>query len=155
MNYLITNNAEEISQELYRLSRPNNFRTQDRVFEVFEKDGEFALAFDPLYEILVHPQHNSTQLLGLFGYTGQVKIDIRNYISSIQKEQTPPEPPSGYVLGRFTFQNILDPSLDVKDEQWMIDNGWITAEVLKSSFWSKVTRAIKKSLSFFRIFVIY
>jgi len=59
--YILTNNAEEISKELFRLSRPND-NTNNRMFGFLTKGDESALQIDLDEEILIHPLKNTEYL---------------------------------------------------------------------------------------------
>ena len=125
--YILTNNAEEISKELFRLSRPND-NTNNCMFGFLTKGDESALQIDLDEETLIHPLKNTEYLKTLINYTETQKVQLDAYLDTIQIEQVGEEPPSGYVLGRFPFRNIVEGFADIKDEKWMIDNGWITVE---------------------------
>ncbi len=127
MNYIITNNAEEISKELFRLSVPND-DSDSGMFGVITKGDESALITNLDEDILIHPLKNTEYLKTLIDYTETQKEQLDAYLDTVQIEQTEPEPASGYVLGRFPFRNIVEGFTDIKDEQWMIDNGWLETE---------------------------
>ena len=125
--YILTNNAEEISKELFRLSVPTD-NTGNCMFEVITKGNESALRINLDEDILIHPLKSTEYLKTLIDYTETQKNQLDAYLDTIQIEQVGEEPASGYVLGRFPFRNIVEGFTDIKDEQWMIDNGWITLE---------------------------
>ena len=121
--YILTNNAKEISEELFKLSRPNN--NNGLMFGYIEKDGEFALEIDLDAEVLIHPLKDTTKLKELINYADEQKEQLDAYLDSVEIKQTEPEPPSGYVLGRFPFRNIVEGFTEMKDREWMVLNGWI------------------------------
>jgi hypothetical protein len=125
--YILTNNAEEISKELFRLSVPTD-NTDSCMFGVLTKGDESALQIDLDADILIHPLKNTEYLKTLIDYTETQKEQLDAYLDTVQVEQTEPEPLSGYVLGRFPFRNIVEGFTDIKDKDWMIENGWITIE---------------------------
>ena len=130
MNYLISQAGDSlaISQELGNL-----YTLQDKYQSIFgvithPSNAQTALVVEDLdYEILVHPNKDLTALKDLLTdppYDASVKATLEAYIDSIVIPQSPPEPPSGYVLGRFPFRNVVEGFVDIHDEQYMIDNGW-------------------------------
>lgn len=127
--YIITNNAEEISKELFRLSVPND-DSDNCMFEVLTKGDESALRINLDQDILIHPLNNTEYLKTLIDYTETEKAQLDAYLDTVKIDQVGEEPPSGYVLGRFPFRNIVEGFTDIRDEQWMIDNGWGEDNVL-------------------------
>ena len=123
--YILTNNAEEISKELFKLSRPNDY-SDNCMFDVLTKGKESALRINLDADILIHPLKNTEYLKTLIDYTTEQKSQLDAYLDSVEVEQVGEEPLSGYVLGRFPFRNIVEGFTEIKDEQWMIENGWIT-----------------------------
>lgn len=127
MNYIITNNAIELNIELFKLSVLNN--TQLGCFEVITHptSGDKAFVINDLdTEILVHPNCDTTRLKELvIAYTEEQKEQLGEYIDSIAIPQSPPEPASGYILGRFPFRGIVEGYTDIWSKQSMIDTGWI------------------------------
>ena len=130
MNYLISEagSSLEISQELWNLSVLG--QREGQIFEVIThpSNGFTALVVGNLdTEILVHPNKNTDRLKELLTdppYDQATKDQLEAYIDSVVIPQEPPEPPSGYVLGRFPFRNVVEGYVPIHDEQYMIDNGW-------------------------------
>ena len=130
MKYLISEEgkSQDISNELANLAflTPND----SSVFGVITHptNGFTSLVVDDLdYEILVHPNKDLTALKDLMSdppYDPVVVQQLEDYIDSIVIPQLPPEPPSGYVLGRFPFRNVVEGYVPIYDVQYMIDNGW-------------------------------
>lgn len=126
MMYIITDNAIEISKELYRLSRPIDFESDSMMFGVItHSDKRTALEVDLDAEILIHPLKDTTTLKNLVNYTPEQVQQLEDYFDSVQLDQDGEEPESGWVLGRFPFGNIVTGFTEIYDEQYMINNGWI------------------------------
>ena len=118
MNYIINDNADLISKELYKISRPNTVNQDDETqyyLEWIEKGIEKALKINDLdFTIIVHPDHNLDNLILLVGpaYTTEqidAIIELLNDNSTIK------------------FSDLLVPTIQVHDTQYMIDHGWIEA----------------------------
>ena len=132
MKYLISEGGKSaaISYELANLA----FLTsrEANVIEVITHptNGFTSLVVADLdYEILVHPNKDLTALKDLMSdppYDPVVVQQLEDYIDSIVIPQLPPEPPSGYRLGRFPFRNVVEGYVNIHDAQYMIDNGWFT-----------------------------
>lgn len=130
MNYLISEagDSKAISYELANLSKLNPIEVY--VFSVITHptNGQTSLVVADLdYEILVHPNKDLSTLKDLLSdppYDPVVKQQLEDYINSIVVPQLPPEPASGYILGRFPFRNVVEGYVPIHDEQYMIDNGW-------------------------------
>ena len=130
MNYLISEEGKsrEISYELANLA----FLIHDDsyTFEVITHptNGQTALVVNDLdYEILVHPNKDLTALKDLMSnppYDPVVVQQLEDYIDSIVIPQLPPEPSSGYVLGRFPFRNVVEGYVPIHDNEYMVNNGW-------------------------------
>ena len=130
--YLISEEgkSQAISRELANLAflTPNN----SSIFEVIKHptNGFTALVVADLdYQILVHPNKDLQPLINLLSnppYDPEVIAQLTAYVESIVIPQLPPEPPSGYVLGRFPFRNVVEGYVDIHDAQYMTDNGWFT-----------------------------
>ena len=126
MNYIITENAIEISKEIYRLSRPTDYDVESLNFGTLtHEDGRTALVFDLDYEILIHPLKDTARLIELTNYTPQQVIQLNAYFDDVQKAQDGEEPLSGWVLGRFPFRNIVEGYVTIYTEDEMILDGWI------------------------------
>ena len=125
--YIITNNAQEISKELFNLGVPNN--TNGSLFGVItHENGETALEFDLENKVLIHPNFDVTKLIELTNYTTQQQIDLTNYFESIKLDQVGQEPESGFVLGRFPFKNIVVGYTEIRNKEYMEANGWFPNE---------------------------
>ena len=121
--YIITNNAQDISKELFTLGVPNN--ANGSLFGVItHENGETALEFDLDDDVLIHPNFNVTKLIELTDYTTQQQIDLTNYFESIKIDEVGNEPKSGFVLGRFPFKNMVVGYTEIRDKEYMEANGW-------------------------------
>jgi hypothetical protein len=114
--------ARAISRELYNLSRPLLLQTADEVKNNFArvvlhpKTGDAALLVNPDEVIYVHEQATLERLTALFP---ELTEEIRFALTSM-----------AWQLRSFTFQSILPPTAAIRDEQYMIDNGWIKLDPL-------------------------
>ena len=123
MSYIITPNAQEISKELFSLGVPRNINGS--LFGVVtHENGETALEFNLEDKVLIHPSFDVTKLIELTNYTPQQQIDLTNYFESIKIDEVGEEPASGFVLGRFPFQNIVVGYTEIRDKEYMEANGW-------------------------------
>ena len=123
MSYIITENAQEISKELFSLGVPNN--TNGSLFGVItHENGETALEFDLEDKVLIHPNFDVTKLIELTNYTIEQQVNLQGYFNSIKINQLGQEPASGFVLGRFPFQNIVVGYTEIRDKEYMEANGW-------------------------------
>ena len=139
MKYIIQNNVEQISRELYRLSQPNQ---EGSVLEVFTHPitGEKALGFqvegtpipdtDPQeFEkdifILVHHDANLDDIVSLTtsGNEQALRIMAEGTKIDVTGQQ---EPPSGYVLGGFNFTINANRFGQIKPQIFMENNGWFS-----------------------------
>ena len=121
--YIITNNAQEISKELFNLGVPLN--KDGSLFGVItHEDGRTALSFNLDEDILIHPNFNVTKLIELTDYTIEQQVNLQAYFNVIKIEQFGDAPDSGFVLGRFPFKNIVVGYADVKNQEYMELNGW-------------------------------
>ena len=121
--YIITNNAQEISKELFNLGVPNN--TNGSLFGVVtHENGEAALEFDLEDKVLIHPNFDVTKLIELTNYTIEQQVNLQGYFNIIKLDQVGEEPASGFVLGRFPFQNIVVGYTEIRDKEYMEANGW-------------------------------
>ena len=127
MSYIITENAKEISKELYKLGVPNN--KDGRLFSVVtHENGSTALEFDLDYDVLIHPNFNVTKLIELTDYTTEQQTQLTTYFNLIKIDESGDEPKSGFVLGRFPFKNIVEGFTEIKDKEFMEANGWFPNE---------------------------
>ena len=121
--YIITNNAQEISKELFNLGVLNN--TNGFLFGVItHENGLTALEFDLEDDVLIHPNFDVTKLIELTNYTIEQQVNLQGYFNSIKINQLGQEPVSGFVLGRFPFQNIVVGYTEIRDKEYMEANGW-------------------------------
>lgn len=117
--------TKRISEELYSISRPTKIR-QDKDISTYlfgwiihpesnpnnQNYKLTALVVDLNYEIYVHPQNDLTQLFNLFP---EVSQDEKNSITSLIENST---------NRRFKFSDIIPMSVNIRDEDYMIENGW-------------------------------
>ena len=127
MNYIITDNAKEISKELFTLGVPNNIGGS--LFGVVtHENGLTALSFNLEDKVLIHPNFNVSKLIELTDYTPEQQAQLTTYFNLIKIDQTENEPKSGFVLGRFPFKNIVLGYTEIKDKEYMEANGWFPNE---------------------------
>tara|TARA_R110000803_G_scaffold206969_1_gene274583 strand:+ start:663 stop:1067 length:405 start_codon:yes stop_codon:yes gene_type:complete len=133
MNYIVHTNSEQISLLFYRLARPDSVRPShednNNLYLVLTHPttGEKAYGFEDEDDILVH--HNwlgvdADDLTNAIGLNGGLEIAFNNKIQSTIVNQNGDEPPSGWVLGRFPSNGIMNQVGDIRGEKWMINNGW-------------------------------
>lgn len=138
MNYIIVlpeagltseERAKAISEELFKISRPPHVRNPRDVSryvfgwmrhpETDETQPNFdmhALTVDLDYNIYVHPENNLDGLLALFPEVPEAeKEQLAAYIASS-------------ATNRFPFGNIIPSTANVRDKQYMDDNGWFPVE---------------------------
>lgn len=114
--------ARAISRELYNLQRPLLLQTPEEAHNNFAKvvlhplNGDAALLVDPNEIIYVHEQATLERLTALFP---ELTEEIRFALTSM-----------AWQLRSFTFKSILPPTATIRDEQYMIDNGWIKVDPL-------------------------
>lgn len=114
--------ARAISRELYNLSRPLLLQTADEVKNNFArvvlhpKTSDAALLVNADEVIYVHEQATLERLTALFP---ELTEEIRFALTSM-----------AWQLRSFTFQSILPPTATIRDEQYMIENGWIKLDPL-------------------------
>ena len=114
--------ARAISRELYKLSRPLLLQTADELENNFARvvlhpqTGDAALIVNPDEVIYVHEQATLERLTALFP---ELTVEIRFALTSM-----------AWQLRSFTFQSILPPTATIRDEQYMIENGWIKLDPL-------------------------
>ena len=123
MNYIITENAKEISKELYKLSVPNDIESS-LLGVMHHENGETALYFNLDENVLIHPSFDVTRLIELTNYTPEQQINLKAYFDSIKIDEVGDAPESGFYLGRFPFKNIVVGYADIKDQEYMESNGW-------------------------------
>ena len=114
--------AKHISRNLYNISRPvviQSEREKDYcVFSVLvHPDGvQAALQIDSNFEIHVHEAANLERLTASFPeLTEQERYSLTAYIQTNNK---------------FPFGHIIPSTVTVRDQQYMIDNGWFPADEL-------------------------
>lgn len=123
MNYIITDNAQEISKELLKLSVLNNL--DGSLFRVIiHENGLTALEFNLDEDVLIHPNFDVTRLIELTDYTPEQQDQLNNYFESIKIDEVGDEPEGGFILGRFPFKNIVEGFTEIKDYEYMEANGW-------------------------------
>lgn len=114
------NRAKSITRELYNITRPlaiqNDNEKQSTVFPILEHpDGvQFALEVQTAYTIKVHEQATLEKLVSLFP---ELTADERFALQS-------------YALNSddFPFAAIIPSTTTVRDQQYMIDNGWFESD---------------------------
>ena len=105
MNYIITENAIEISKELSRLSTPDAL--EGSLFGTIQHpNGDTAMEFNLDEDVLIHPNFDVTRLVEITSYTPEQKEALTAYFNSIKIEQIGEQPEDGFYLGRFPFKNI-------------------------------------------------
>lgn len=124
MNYIISNNAKEISKELFNLGVPDNNEISLLRTVTHPETNETALSFNLDEEVLIHPDFNVTRLIELTDYTIEQQEGLQAYFESVKIEQFGDAPDSGFYLGRFPFNNIVVGYADIKDRDFMDLNGW-------------------------------
>lgn len=114
--------AEAISRELYNVTRPLSIQEPYEAAYNYAPiiyhpiTGDAALMVDPKHLIFVHEQATLEKLTALFP---ELTEDIRFALTSM-----------AWQLRSFTFESILPPTATIRDEQYMIDNGWIKVDPL-------------------------
>jgi len=109
--------ARAISRELYNLQRPLLLQTPEEAHNNFARvvlhpqTNDAALLVNPDEIIYVHEQATLERLTALFP---ELTEEIRFALTSM-----------AWQLRSFTFKSILPPTATIRDEQYMIDNGWI------------------------------
>lgn len=143
MNYIIVlpeaeltseQRAKGISEELFKISRPPHVRNpkdvsryvfgwmkHPTVDEASENFNLHALNVDLDYKIYVHPENDLTGLLSMFPEVPEAeKEQLAAYIASS-------------ATGRFRFGDIIPSTANVRDKQYMDDNGWFPEEGIDES----------------------
>tara|TARA_R110000803_G_scaffold76454_1_gene141056 strand:+ start:7652 stop:8047 length:396 start_codon:yes stop_codon:yes gene_type:complete len=127
MNYIITENAIEISKELFKLGVPTDL--ENSLFgTVTHENGETALQFSLDENVLIHPNFDVSKLIELTDYTQEQQLSLQAYFNDVKINQFGKEPESGFVLGRFPFENIVVGYAEIKDQEYMEVNGWFPNE---------------------------
>jgi hypothetical protein len=114
--------ARAISRELYNLQRPLLLQTPEEAHNNFARvvlhpqNGDAALLVSPKEIIYVHEQATLERLTALFP---ELTEEIRFALTSM-----------AWQLRAFTFQSILPPTATIRDEEYMIKNGWIKIDPL-------------------------
>lgn len=112
--------ANAISRELYNVMRPLAIQEPHEAGNNYAPvvyhpvTGDAALMVKPDDVIHVHEQATLERLTALFP---ELTEDIRFALTSM-----------AWQLRAFTFESILPPTATIRDEQYMIDNGWIELE---------------------------
>jgi len=112
--------ARQISRELYNLTRPlqlqEPFEQEYKFADIIlhPETGDAALMVNPREVIHVHEQATLERLTALFP---ELTEDVRFNLTSM-----------AWQLRAFTFQSILPPTATIRDDAYMIDNGWFTPE---------------------------
>lgn len=114
--------ARAISRELYNLQRPLLLQTPEEAHNNFARvvlhpqTNDAALLVNPDEIIYVHEQATLERLTALFP---ELTEEIRFALTSM-----------AWQLRSFTFKSILPPTATIRDEQYMIENGWIKIDPL-------------------------
>ena len=112
--------AKSITRELYNITTPlavqEPYQKDGTVFGVIvHPDGvQFALQVDTEYVIPVHEQATLEKLVSLFPeLTADERFALQSY--ALNSDQ-------------FPFAAIIPSTTTVRDQQYMIDNGWFPEE---------------------------
>lgn len=112
--------AQFITRELYCITLPLQFQTPDQhdgtVFGIIHHptDGRAALQVDLDYVIPVHPLVTLERLVSLFPeITDAERMTLMQVIFSVKA---------------FPFRHIVPSTVQVRDEAYMIADGWFPAE---------------------------
>jgi hypothetical protein len=112
--------AQFITRELYCITLPLQFQTPDQhdgtVFGIIHHptDGRAALQVDLDYVIPVHPLVTLERLVSLFPeITDSERMMLMQVIFSVKA---------------FPFRHIVPSTVQVRDEAYMIAEGWFPAE---------------------------
>jgi hypothetical protein len=113
--------AQIITRELYNITRPvwlqEPFEAESNLFSYITHPDDptnAALIVDTMHIIQVHPSCTLEKLIAVFP---ELTVDERFALSSVIHQ-----------TNAFPFGLILPDSVTVRDEQYMIDNGWIDEE---------------------------
>ena len=112
--------AKSITRELYNITTPlavqEPYQKDGTVFGVIEHpDGvQFALQVDTEYIIPVHEQATLEKLVSLFPeLTADERFNLASYALNTDA---------------FPFAAIIPSTTTVRDQQYMIDNGWFESD---------------------------
>jgi len=133
MNYIIHDNAEEISKGFYRLSRPDSIRPSSednhKMYQVFTHptSGDKAFGYSVDDPVLVSHFMDGIDAVELTDAIGLNVGGVNGFNNKIQSTIVIPqgqEPASGHVLGRFPSDAIMNQVGEIKSYSWMVTNGW-------------------------------
>ena len=112
--------ANSITRELYNITTPlavqEPYQKDGTVFGIIvHPDGvQHALQVDTAYTIPVHPQATLEKLVSLFPeLTEQERFNLQSYVLNSNS---------------FPFGHIVPSTTTIRDEQYMIENGWFPKE---------------------------
>lgn len=112
--------AKSITRELYNITTPlavqEPYQKDGTVFGVIEHpDGvQFALQVDTDYVIPVHEQATLEKLVSLFPELSDTeRFNLQSYVLNTDE---------------FPFAAIIPSTTTVRDQQYMIDNGWFESD---------------------------
>jgi len=112
--------ANSITRELYNITTPlavqEPYQKDGNVFGVLvHPDGvQHALQVDTAYTIPVHPQATLEKLVSLFPeLTEQERFNLQSYVLNSNS---------------FPFGHIVPSTTTIRDEQYMVENGWFPEE---------------------------
>jgi len=112
--------AKQITRELYNISRPVLIQAEgEKASTVFgivvHPDGiQNALQVNTDYLIHVHPAATLEKLVACFPeLTNEERFSLSAYVQTNSK---------------FPFGHIIPSTTTIRDQQYMIDNGWFTDE---------------------------
>ena len=112
--------AKSITRELYNITTPlavqEPYQKDGTVFGVIvHPDGvQFALQVDTAYTIPVHEQATLEKLVSLFPeLTADERFNLASYALNTDA---------------FPFAAIIPSTTTVRDQQYMIDNGWFESD---------------------------
>jgi hypothetical protein len=112
--------AKSITRELYNITTPlavqEPYQKDGTVFGVLvHPDGvQHALQVDTEYTIPVHPQATLEKLVSLFPELSETeRFDLASYVLNANS---------------FPFGHIVPSTTTIRDQQYMIDNGWFPEE---------------------------
>jgi hypothetical protein len=114
--------AKSITRELYNITTPlaiqEPYQKDGTVFGVIvHPDGvQHALQVDTEYVIPVHPQATLEKLVSLFPELSETeRFDLQSYVLNSNS---------------FPFGHIVPSTTTIRDQQYMVDNGWFPSEDL-------------------------
>ena len=112
--------AKSITRELYNITTPlavqEPYQKDGTVFGVLvHPDGvQFALQVDTEYVIPVHEQATLEKLVSLFPELSDTeRFNLQSYVLNTDE---------------FPFAAIIPSTTTVRDQQYMIDNGWFESD---------------------------